>query len=54
MILILLQELIVMVQSDFDFSRLKPHIRALQLKVSVIRLTLIHPGSKTRDCTGPN
>lgn len=49
MIIILIQELIVMVQTNFDFSRLKPHIREILLKVSVIQRTLIHPGSKTRD-----
>lgn len=37
MILILIEELIIMVQTNFDFSRLKPHIREIQLKVSVIQ-----------------
>lgn len=53
-IIILIQDLIVMVQTNFEFSMLKPRIREIQLKVSVIWWTLIHPGSKTRDQTGLN
>lgn len=53
-ILILIEELIIMVQTNFDFSRLKPHIREIQLKVSVIQWTLVHSGFKTRDHTGLN